>query len=413
MDAAIVTIGEEILIGQIVDTNSAWIAQQLNQAGVSVRKIVSITDSGDEIKDTINQLLTDYDIVLTTGGLGPTSDDITKQALCELFDCKLTLHTETLEHIKQLFEQRGLPLTELNFRQAEIPSICDVLFNPNGTAPGMWFQVDKKVLISMPGVPFEMKAIVEMGVIPRIRTISSDSFVIHKTVQTFGLPESFLAEKLAVWEQQIPSGISIAYLPSLTSIRLRLSSRGTNRELLVKEIDDQVKQLVQIIPDNIFGFEEDTIPFVVGNLLKKYGLTLTIAESCTGGYISHVLTQIPGSSAYFKGGVVAYSNELKKDLLGVTEASLANYGAVSKQVVEEMAKGARNRFNSDYAIATSGIAGPTGATESKPVGLIWIAISSGDATFSQEFHLGPARERNIIRGSIVALNLLRLELLKK
>lgn len=412
MNAAILTIGTEILIGQVIDTNSAWIANELNQIGVSIQTIISISDSGDEIKSTVEQLLNKYDLVLVTGGLGPTSDDITTQVLCSLFNSKLVIHEPTLQHIESIFAKRNLPLTELNRNQALVPECCEVLFNSNGTAPGMWFIKSSSILVAMPGVPFEMKGIMEQHVIPKLAALRKGSVIVHKTIQTFGLPESFLAEKLEEWERDMPSSISIAYLPSPTSIRIRLSSVGTNKVEIEKVIDQQVQKLMAIIPEYVFGFNDDSLASVVGVQLIKYGKSLSLAESCTGGTISQLITQISGSSTYYKGGVVAYSNEIKVNILNVDNALIVEHGAVSHQVVEAMANGVRAKFNTDYSIATSGIAGPTGATPGKPVGLVWIAVSTPDGTISKSFTFSNDRERNIIRSSVTALNMLRMELVK-
>jgi len=413
MNAAILTIGQEILIGQIVDTNSSWIATQLNSIGVEVHLMLSISDSGDIIIDNINQLVNKYDLVLATGGLGPTSDDITKPALCKFFNCNLTVHEPTLQHIKNLFSSRGLPITELNIKQAEVPECCEVLFNPLGTAPGMWFCINKSILVSMPGVPFEMKSIMENHVLPRISAIDSSQTIIHRTIHTFGLPESFLAEKLSIWEKELPSTISLAYLPSPTSIRLRLSSTGNNRIEIDNLIKKQIEKLKEIIPEQIFGFDDDTLPVVVGHLLRTMNAKLAVAESCTGGSISQMITTISGSSDYFCGGVVAYANEVKQSLLGVNYELISKHGAVSQQVVEAMEIGIRERLNSDYSIATSRIAGPSGGTPEKPVGTIWISVSSRKHVESKMFRFSNDRERNIIRSSATAMNMLRLHLLKE
>jgi nicotinamide-nucleotide amidase len=413
MNAAILTIGEEILIGQIVDTNSAWIASELNLIGISVREIVSITDSGSVIKDAINQLLNKYDIVLATGGLGPTNDDITKQAICDLFDSHLIVHSPTLEHIREIFSRRSLPLTDLNAKQAEVPANCQVLFNPNGTAPGMWFDLQGKVLVSMPGVPFEMKALMELHVLPRLKELSGSDIIVHRTIHTYGIPESFLAEKLSDWENNLPSNVSLAYLPSPISIRLRISSIGTNRILTEHIIKGEEEKLKRIIPEYIFGYEKDTMESVVAELLLATNSKLALAESCTGGTIAHLITMQAGASAYFVGGVVAYSNEIKISQLGVNPELISSFGAVSQQVVETMANGVREKFNADYSISTSGIAGPTGATPGKPVGTLWVAVSSRKKTVSKMLKFGADRERNIIRSSISALNMLRELLLEE
>lgn len=408
MNAALLTIGEEILIGQIIDTNSAWLGNELSLIGISVRNITSISDSSDDIKDAISQLLGKYDIVISTGGLGPTSDDITKNILCEYFNSELVLHEPTLELIRQIFTKRGLPLTELNAKQAEVPRVCEILLNPLGTAPGMWFKPNGKIFISLPGVPFEMKAIMEQTVLPRLKAMVGSRVIIHKTIHTFGLPESFLAQMLEQWELELPRDIKVAYLPSPTSIRLRLTSSGANRDIIERNIQEQINKLYTIIPDYIFGYDKDTMAEVVGHLLRERKETLTLAESCTGGTIAHLVTQVSGSSSYFLGGIVAYSNEVKINELRVPKELIEQFGAVSQQVVEAMAIGVRKKFMSDFSIATSGIAGPTGATTGKPVGTVWVAVTSRNKTVSQSFNFGSDRERNILRSSVTALNMLRL-----
>ena len=408
MNAALLTIGEEILIGQIIDTNSAWLGNELSLIGISVRNITSISDSSDDIKDAISQLLGKYDIVISTGGLGPTSDDITKNTLCEYFNSELVLHEPTLELIRQIFTKRGLPLTELNAKQAEVPLVCEILLNPLGTAPGMWFKPNGKIFISLPGVPFEMKAIMEQTVLPRLKAMVGSRVIIHKTIHTFGLPESFLAQMLEQWELELPRDIKVAYLPCPTSIRLRLTSSGANRDIIERNIQEQINKLYTIIPDYIFGYDKDTMAEVVGHLLRERKETLTLAESCTGGTIAHLVTQVSGSSSYFLGGIVAYSNEVKINELRVPKELIEQFGAVSQQVVEAMAIGVRKKFMTDFSIATSGIAGPTGATTGKPVGTVWVAVTSRNKTVSQSFNFGSDRERNILRSSVTALNMLRL-----
>lgn len=413
MNAAILTIGEEILIGQIVDTNSAWIATELNNIGVSVRRIVSISDSYEDIKNTINKLFNEYDIVLITGGLGPTNDDITKHALCELFNANLIVHKPTLDHIAGIFAQRGLLLTELNAKQAEVPDNCKVLFNPNGTAPAMLFENGKSIMVSMPGVPYEMMAIMELYVIPEIKGKNSTRVVYHKNIQTFGLPESFLAERISEWEQNLPENTSLAYLPSPNSIRLRLSTIGSNISIIKNSTQLQIEKLKAIIPDNIFGFDDDTMAITVARLLLEKNAKLAVAESCTGGTIAQLLTQNPGSSEYFLGGIVAYSNASKVEQLRVSNDDIEKFGAVSQQVAEAMASNARNIFKSHYAIATSGIAGPTGATQGKPVGTVWIAVATPQVVVSELHTFGGDRERNILRSAVTALNMLRIILLEE
>lgn len=411
MNAELITIGDEILIGQVVDTNSAWIAEKLNLIGIKVDKIISIPDSKDVIQKTIDEAFIECDVIIMTGGLGPTNDDITKTTLKEYFNGQYIIHEPTLAQIKSIFYRRGLELTELNRKQAEVPDCCVVLQNLLGTAPGMWFEKDGKIFVSLPGVPFEMEGLMENEVLPRLSKISSNQIVIHRTIQTFGLPESFLAERLTNWENQLPNFVKLAYLPSPTSIRLRLTAYGSKEMQLEESIKIEVSKLYKEIPEYIFGEGEVTMQEVVGQLLKVKNATLSTAESCTGGTIAHLITQIPGSSAYFKGSVVAYSNEVKEKILGVDSELIKNYGAVSKQVVEAMAKGVKLTLNTNCAIAVSGIAGPDGGTPSKPLGTVWIAIATDKSLTCTELKLSSDRKRNIIRASVTALNMLRLRLI--
>ncbi len=411
MNAELITIGDEILIGQIVDTNSAWIAENLNLIGIRVCRIVSIPDSRQIIQNAIGEAFNNADIVILTGGLGPTNDDITKSTLTEYFKGKLIIHKPTLEHLSSMFRTRGLDLTELNRKQAEVPDCCIVLQNRLGTAPGMWFGKEEKILISLPGVPFEMIGLMENEVLPRLSKLITNQIVVHRTIQTFGLPESYLAEKLTDWENQLPRSIKLAYLPSPTSIRLRLSAFGDKEINLTDLIDCEVRKLYQIIPSYIYGEGEVALQEIVGQLLKAKSATLSTAESCTGGTIAHLITQVPGSSAYFKGSIVAYSNEVKEEILGIDPEIIKQYGAVSKPVVEAMANAVKKKLKTDYSIAVSGIAGPDGGSPEKPVGTVWIAVASNKSLFSRELKFSNDRTRNIIRSSVTALNMLRLMLI--
>lgn len=411
MNAELITIGDEILIGQVVDTNSAWIADQLNLIGIPVNRIVSISDSKAVIHKSIDEAFTNSNIVILTGGLGPTNDDITKSALNEYFKGNLVIHQSTLEHISIIFRNRGLDLTELNRKQAEVPDCCTVLQNKLGTAPGMWFEKSGKILISLPGVPFEMIGIMENEVLPRLSKLNTNQLVIHRTIQTFGLPESFLAEKLSGWENQLPKQIKLAYLPSPTSIRLRLSAYGDKDANLQDLIECEVKKLYQVIPIYIFGEGDATLQEVIGQILKINNLSLSTAESCTGGTIAHLITQVPGASNYFKGSIVAYSNMVKEVQLGVNPEIIMQNGAVSKPVVEAMAIAVKEKLKTDYSIAVSGIAGPDGGTIEKPVGTVWIAIASNKSLISKEIRFTSDRSRNILRSATTALNLLRLMLI--
>lgn len=413
MEADLITIGDEILIGQIVDTNSAWIAQQLNNEGINVREITSISDQPAHIKATLKESASKASIVLVTGGLGPTKDDRTKLAICDYFGTQLIESKEVLDHVIDLLGPRGIVINNLNREQALVPATAIVLPNKLGTAPGLLFNHEGTIFVFMPGVPFEMKYLMEYEVLPRIKKLFNTKTIIHRTVLTYGLPESALAERIEDWEDRLPECISLSYLPSPESMRLRLSARGEDKDELTQLLDERVNELAEIIPNHIFGYEEDTIAGNVGKILKENGSTVATAESCTGGNIAHYITLNPGSSEYFKGGVVTYSNELKVKLLGIDPEMIAENGAVSKEVVEAMAVAARQLLNTDYAIATSGIAGPEGGTPEKPVGTVWIAVAGADSVVSKAFNFGNNRERNIIRSSQTALNMLRLQLLKK
>jgi nicotinamide-nucleotide amidase len=412
MKAEIITIGDEILIGQIVDTNSAWIAEQFNLNGIEIYQITSVHDNHQHILEAMKKAEEKVDLVVLTGGLGPTKDDITKNTLCEYFNTKLVHHEATFQHIREIFSRRNFDFNKLNRDQALVPESCTVLFNKTGTAPGMWFKKNNTIFVSVPGVPFEMKYLVEFEILPRIVKQGRTKAIFHKTVLTQGIPESMLALQIESWEDALPEHIKLAYLPNPMSVRLRLSATGTDKTVLKHEVEEQIQQLQQIIPDHIFGYDNETMAEVVGRLLKMRGKTLAVAESCTGGYISHLLTSVPGSSEYYKGGVTAYSNEVKKQLLGVNETSLAEYGAVSEQVAKEMALGVKQALQTDFAVSTTGIAGPDGGTDEKPVGTVWIAVSGENKVFATQYGFGSNRERNIIRSGQTALQLLRQIILK-
>ncbi len=413
MKAEIITIGDEILIGQIVDTNSAWMAQQLNQNGIEVFQITSVHDSHTHIFEALSNASKAASLVLLTGGLGPTKDDITKNVLCDYFSTKLVFHEPTFQRIADTFSNRGIDLNKLNRDQALVPEGCTVLENKAGTAPGLWFEKDGTIFVSMPGVPFEMKYLVTEEILPRLKKTGLAKAIYHKTVLTQGVPESMLADKLEDWENKLPLNISLAYLPSPMAVRLRLSAMGENEEALKGQVSAEIQKLQKLIPQNIFGFDNDKLAGVIGEILKEKGKTLALAESCTGGNIAHLITLIPGCSDYFKGSVTAYSNEIKQALLGVKEESLDEFGAVSEQVALEMATGVKKALNTDYAVATTGIAGPDGGSEEKPVGTVWIAVTGEKRTFARKFVFGNNRERNIIRSSQTALQLLRRFILKE
>jgi nicotinamide-nucleotide amidase len=413
MRAEIINIGDELLIGQVVNTNASWLAERLNSIGISVRQVLAISDSRSHIVSSIEEAFRKSDLLILTGGLGPTKDDITKHTLAEYFDSPMIMHEPTLRHIEHFFMMRSRAITDLNRKQAEVPDCCEPLPNPNGTAPGMWFEKGGKILVSVPGVPFEMKALMEDHVLPRLAAQINGEVILHKTILTQGAGESLLAEIIAAWEDSLPSNIRLAYLPQPGIVRLRLTATGNNRLALEELLQHQTEELKKIIPELIFGFDTETLEGVAGELLRKNGLNMSTAESCTGGYLAHMITRVPGSSGYFKGSVVAYSNDLKTSLLGVEPDIIKHYGAVSREVVTAMAQNARALIKTDYAIATSGIAGPAGGTPEKPVGTVWIALAGPEGASAQHFLFGNNRQRNIHVAALSALNMLRLRLLKE
>ena len=413
MNAELITIGDELLIGQTVDTNGSWMGEQLNLLGIKVSQISSIRDDRSHILSSLDIAINRSQLVLITGGLGPTNDDITKNTLCEYFDSTLTVNTQVLEKITTYFSSRNLKMLQVNSDQALLPDNCEVLHNSRGTASGMWFEKDKVIFIALPGVPYEMKGIFLDAIVPKLKDKKLVSNVVNKTVKTQGIGESFLAEIIKDWEDEINrSGLKLAYLPSPGIVKLRISAFGGDEKILSQRIEYFIAQLKELIPDYIYGYEKDKIEEVVGNLLRKRKSTLSLAESCTGGNIAHMITGISGSSDYYKGSIVAYSNELKESFLNVDPNSIIFHGAVSKQVVEQMALGANKQFNTDYSIASSGIAGPNGGSDEKPVGTVWIAVANKNRVISKKLTLGDNRERNILISSLSALNMLRLMLIK-
>lgn len=413
MNAELITIGDELLIGQTVDTNGSWMGEQLNLLGIKVSQISSIRDDRSHILSSLDIAINRSQLVLITGGLGPTNDDITKNTLCEYFDSTLTVNTQVLEKITAYFSSRNLKMLQVNSDQALLPDNCEVLHNSRGTASGMWFEKNKVIFIALPGVPYEMKGIFLDAIVPKLKDKKLVSNVVNKTVKTQGIGESFLAEIIKDWEDEINrSGLKLAYLPSPGIVKLRISAFGGDEKILSQRIEYFIAQLKELIPDYIYGYEKDKIEEVVGNLLRKRKSTLSLAESCTGGNIAHMITGISGSSDYYKGSIVAYSNELKESFLNVDPNSIISHGAVSKQVVEQMALGANKQFNTDYSIASSGIAGPNGGSDEKPVGTVWIAVANKNRVISKKLTLGDNRERNILISSLSALNMLRLMLIK-
>ncbi|WP_199141437.1 competence/damage-inducible protein A [Pedobacter sp. ASV12] len=412
MLAEIITIGDEILIGQVVDTNSAWMGQELNKIGVSVKQITSVSDQAEHIKQALDEAQQRADLILMTGGLGPTKDDVTKLTLSNYFNMPLRRDEATLAHVTDIFARLNRPMIEANIKQADVPDGCTVIQNKNGTAPCMWFEVNGKIIVSMPGVPFEMMYLMEEEILPRIKKTFNLSSIIHKTILTAGLGESFLAQQIEDIEEQLPGYIKLAYLPKLGQVRLRLSGKGTDEVALEKEIGHFAQQIMTRIAKHVVIDQDIALEKAILDQMEAKGLTLSTAESCTGGYISHLITQHAGSSAVFAGGAVAYSYDLKESILGVKHETLTTFGAVSEQTVKEMAQGAISHFKTDYAIAVSGIAGPGGGLPGKPVGTVWIAVASKHKVEAKLFTFGNKRIQNIERSAMAALTML-LNLLKQ
>jgi nicotinamide-nucleotide amidase len=408
IQASIITIGDELLIGQVIDTNSAWIAQQLNGIGVPVKRRVAVGDTWDAIWETLDEEGKHSDIILITGGLGPTADDITKPLLCKYFNGKMVRDEKVLAHVKHLFEQVfRRPWIERNAQQADVPDTCTVLFNSVGTAPGMMFEKEGKVFISMPGVPFEMQTIMREHVLTLLPQRFKMAHIAHRTLLTAGIGESFLAERIKDFEEKLPSNIKLAYLPSYGMVRLRLTDTGYDVDAIEKEIDEQFAALQTLIQDVLVTNIDEPMETVVGKLLLSKKQTVGTAESCTGGYIAHLITSHAGSSAYFKGSIVSYDNEVKKDLLDVSGETLQTAGAVSEETVSQMVKGALQQLKTNYAVAVSGIMGPDGGTAEKPVGAVWVAVGNSKKITTQKLWFRYERKRNIELAAINALNLLR------
>jgi len=412
MKAIILNIGDELLIGQVTNFNASWMAEQLNKIGVDVIRINVISDREEEIVFALDEAMKSTDLILLTGGLGPTKDDITKNTLCNYFNTKLVFDENTYKNIEDLFKSRGFTMTETNRKQAEVPENCKVIMNTEGTAPGMWFEKDNRIIISTPGVPFELKAMMSNYILPEIESRMGEETIVHRTILTQGVGESFLADMISEWEDNLPSFIRLAYLPSPGLVRLRLTARGTDKNVLTNEIEKQIENLKKIIGEYIFGYDNETLEIIIGRLLTDRKKTVVTAESCTGGAIAQRITSIAGSSAYYKGSVIAYSNEVKENILSVKPETLASHGAVSEETVKEMASNVRVKLNADYSIAVSGIAGPDGGTAEKPVGLVWIAVSSANNTIAKKFQFGNNRLVNIDRAVVTALNLLRTLILR-
>ncbi len=407
MKAELIGIGDEILIGQVVNSNAAWMGDELTRIGIEVIRNVVIADRREDILEALKDAGRRAELVILTGGIGPTKDDITKSTLAEYFGSRLVHSEEALDRIRQVLRGR-VKLNKLNISQAMLPDNCRAIPNYNGTASGMWFEKEGVRYISLPGVPYEMKAMMTDYILPELReTHDLDAFV-HKTLLVQGIAESHLATMLAEYEETLPPQVKLAYLPSPGRVRLRLTASGKDRQAVEHWVDEQMERLIPFIPQgHIYGYGDEQLEKLVGKLLKEKSATLALAESCTGGTIAQLITSVPGSSAYFKGSVVAYSNEIKQEVLGVDPGSIEKHGAVSREVVEQMAEGVRKRFGTDYSIATSGIAGPDGGTPEKPVGTTWIAVTSSAATISEVYRLGDHRGRNITKAALTGLNMLR------
>ena len=407
MNATILTIGDELLIGQIVDTNSVFIARQLNAAGVVVCERTSIGDDHAQIVAALERALDRSQIVILTGGLGPTKDDITKRTLAKIFRSEMRYDDEVGAHVERMLAQRGITFNALNRAQAMVPECCTVLFNAHGTAPGMWFERDGKVAVALPGVPFEMEHLMLDEVMPRLKSRFALRQIVHRTLITSGLAESMLAERIEDWEAALPPYLKLAYLPNPGAVRLRLSAYEVDGASAAEEIGRQFEVLRRLIPEHVVGFETASVQELVHDRLTERGLTLAVAESCTGGTIAARFTALPGASAYFRCGVVAYSNEAKHDLLGVDPQAIERHGAVSEEVARQMAQGVRRAARADYAVATTGIAGPTGGSERKPVGTVWIAVATPAGTTAVCRQCGTDRRQIIDRAAAVAISLLR------
>ena len=408
VNASIITIGDELLIGQVIDTNSSWIAQELNKIGVAVKRRVAVGDSKEDIITILNEESNYSEVILMTGGLGPTSDDITKNVLCDYFGGKMIVNEKALANVKYLFEKVfKRPVSHVNLLQAEVPDVCEVIQNKRGSAPGMIFHKGETIFISMPGVPYEMKGMMEDAVIPLLKEKFELPIIVHRTMLTAGIGESALAEIIKDFEDSLPSEIKLAYLPTYGMVRLRLSTTGFNKNVVEKNIDKYFDELKLLAKDYVVIDVDDAMPVVIGKLLKEKGKTVSTAESCTGGYIAHLLTLVPGSSKYYEGSIVSYSYNVKETLLGVSENTLNTSGAVSEQTVKEMLNGLLNKLNTDYGIAVLGIMGPDGGTDEKPVGTVWMAVGNKKNQQTQKINLRFNRERNIEVTGMMALNFLR------
>ena len=406
MNAIIITIGDEILMGQILDTNAQYIARRLTEIGVEVVEELSIPDKREEIYETVDYAMQEADLILVTGGLGPTKDDVTKKVLAEYFGSRLVFNPQAMEWLEELLRNRNLPMNENNKSQAFLPDNCRILHNFKGTASGMWFEKGWKSLISMPGVPFEMEHLMDTYVIPDLKAKYPHLQLEYRMLKVYDVPESQLAQHLETWENALGDGLRLAYLPSPGLVKLRITSKGE----AVKHLEDTYESLKKILEGMRYVEGEDALEKQIGDMLRRKGVTVATAESCTGGEIAHMITSVPGSSAYFKGSVVSYANEVKVNVLGVQAADLEREGAVSETVVLQMAEGVKKLMHTDYAVSTSGVAGPDGGTPEKPVGTVWIGVATPDKTFARKFVFSFTRERNIAKAAVKALELLMMEI---
>jgi len=407
-NSIIITIGDELLIGQTIDTNSAWIAQQLNKIGINIKRRIAVADEAMAISEALDESIPFADIIFLTGGLGPTADDITKPLLCDYFGGKLVMNETVLQHVQQIFAKRNRPFLDRNSKQAEVPDNCQVLFNRMGTAPGMWFEKGNCIIISLPGVPFEMQTIVSEEVLPRLKERFKGNYIYHKTLMTIGVGESFIAEKIEDIENALPANIHLAYLPTPGFVKLRLTSEGTDKAKVENEVDIRAELIMQRLGNIVAATEDIPLEEIVARAAKEHRITIGLAESCTGGYVANKLTDLAGSSSFFKGSIVCYANEVKENLLKVPKSILETVGAVSQETVIQMAEQARKVLNVDVALSISGILGPGGATAEKPVGLVWMAIASASRTESKQFNFFYDRARNKEMAANAALNMIRL-----
>jgi nicotinamide-nucleotide amidase len=405
--AEILTIGDEILYGQITNTNTQFISAELDKIGVKIIRHTSIGDKKDEIFNALEEAEKRADIVLMTGGLGPTKDDITKKTLAQYFDSELVIDEKVLSFVTEFFAKRGREITNINKAQALVPDKCKVVYNDWGTAPAMWFEKEGKIFVSMPGVPSEMQNLMTKKIIPQLREYFKTPIILHKIIHTIGIGESMIAETIENWEDNLPKNMALAYLPNYVQVRLRLTGMGENQTILEKEMQQQIEKMLPLIQKYVFGFDNDTLETVVANILLKNKKTISTAESCTGGYLGHLFTKIPGSSQYYKGGIISYTNEVKINLLGVNPKTIEEFTEVSEQTVIEMAKGIREKLGTDIGLATTGVAGPSGSSELNPVGTVWIGYADENKSIARKLTLVNDRLMNIQFASLLILEYLR------